>query len=779
MNGKNSYSFYSSIIGQLGVGNTANSPNPQFVNVLGQKCKKIAAGVSFSVALRVDGNAIYTWGSGFALGRNIAPVDSSTPVQVHTGVLAGKTVTNIVAGVYAVLALTQDGQIYTWGINTGFQLGNASQTYTALAPETVDVSALGPDANFTQIAMGKLGAFALAKNGTLYSWGQNYQQAIIQPDYVAQHYVPTAVNTSILDGPIHSIQANGDSGVIITQSKQVYTFGYGQYGTLGTGKRTLKSLIVRATMTAFDSTVVDVKINEMAAIGYTTSGTLYTWGYQGTLGVDSTTAFPPRVTLHNGVLQGKDVVNVQAGGGFTIALTSDGKVYSWGDNGYGCLGTGTTIEFSAIPVAVDTSGALAGIVVSDIAASSTIVAVLSDSGTMFMWGANNNGQLGIGSTIDMFAPQILNNASSPMTGKRIIKIAITEAASFALTQDNKLYSWGSQSNGLLGDGVPGFTYTTFPGLVNTTLLNGKIIVSIKAGGSSAALLTSDGLLFAWGDNLFGAAGTGSMDGSAVLIPTPVDTSGVLLNKNITSHCVGSANMGAIDANGTLYGWGWGNNGANGVGNTNNQFSPAAMVMTALAGYKPESITCGDNTMLLVASRGNEKAIFGWGNPSRQEIGEVGTVSVPVRVTAIPLFNARTVKISTSISGNTHSVVLTRNTTEYIPTPAPAPTPAPPTYPYDVYVMGYNLKGVVGDGTGSVIPQPFELSSRTVLAGKFISMVDVGFANVFVITNDNQIYGWVCTIKLFLQITGKKRRWPSWSRNLWWSRRFSSIQASTC
>jgi alpha-tubulin suppressor-like RCC1 family protein len=745
--GDNSYgttiSKFLTIIGQLGNGvDFTNSVNPLAVNLGSQKIQKIAAGDSYSVALRADGQMIYTWGNGYTLGTGSNPVSSFTPLQVDfSGVLSGKTVTSVAAAASVVLVLTQDGNIYTWGKNTQYQLGNntLNSAYTAESPMQVDTSAFGVDANFTHIALSQLGALAVARNGTLVSWGSNTKLQIIQPAGVDPVLVPMIVNTSILDSPVYAIQATGDAGMVITQSRKVYGFGDGQYGVLGIGTSPLGSLLAATVMTAFDSTVVNAVCSSFAGVGVTANGTIYTWGSNTALGYNSDFANPPRSTFLDGALQGKEVMSVAAGGKFTIALTTDSQVYSWGDNTNGCLGnTDSSVPVGYFPALVS---ALSNYKIAKIVASETTVGALSTTGIMFMWGQNTQGQIGVNTTTPVyFYPQILNNRASALNGKIIIDIAVTQYASFALTADNKLYSWGNNNGGVIGDSnVPLYNSRSLPGPISTgNALLGKTITMIKASGSAAAVLTSDGLLFAWGDNTYGAIGPSSQ--FYYTEPIVIDTTGVLANKVITKFCVGSKFMGAIDTNNTMYAWGAGGDGAVGDGALTDQFSPVTVNSTAFTGYQLEDCFCGTLTMLATASNGIEKAIFGWGTPSSYELGDIGTgrKATPVRVNLVPA-SARRVTISTSV--NARTIVLSHNYTDAVPVDPFA------DHSYNIYVLGFNENAPVGDGTADVITQPIQLSSRSVLAGKKIVFVDVGINNVFVITSDNLIYGWVSYMQI--------------------------------
>jgi Fibronectin type III domain/Regulator of chromosome condensation (RCC1) repeat len=98
----------------------------------------------------------------------------------------------------------------------------------------------------------------------------------------------------------------------------------------------------------------------------------------------------------SGVLAGKSLTAITVAGGFTCALDSAGAAYCWGENQTGSLGDGTLSAYSSVPVAVDTSGVLAGQTLTQIAAGNGgyHTCALDSAGAAYCWGLNSFGQLG-------------------------------------------------------------------------------------------------------------------------------------------------------------------------------------------------------------------------------------------------------------------------------------------------------------------------------------------------------------------------------------------------
>ena len=126
------------------------------------------------------------------------------------------------------------------------------------------------------------------------------------------------------------------------------------------------------------------------------TGAAYCWGYNnwGQLGDGSTADSSVPVAVDtSGVLAGKTLTQISANYGSTCALDTSGAAYCWGYNYYGELGDGSTAD-SSVPVAVDTSGALAGKTLTQITAGGFHACALDTAGAAYCWGYNDSGQLG-------------------------------------------------------------------------------------------------------------------------------------------------------------------------------------------------------------------------------------------------------------------------------------------------------------------------------------------------------------------------------------------------
>jgi Putative Ig domain/Regulator of chromosome condensation (RCC1) repeat/Fibronectin type III domain len=223
------------------------------------------------------------------------------------------------------------------------------------------------------------------------------------------------------------------------------------------------------------------------------AGAAYCWGFNlyGQLGDGKATdSLVPVAVDTSGVLAGKSLTDITAGEYHTCALASTGAAYCWGNNGQGALGDGVFGGTSTVPVAVDTSGVLAGKSLTQIGAEdSPGECALDSAGAVYCWGYNFNGQLGDNSTNPSDVP-VLTGPGAPT--------AVT-----ALPGDaSATVSWTAPAS-LDGGNVISYTATATPGgetcttsattctiagLTNNTRYDIVVVVHTSVGdsGSSAS-----------------------------------------------------------------------------------------------------------------------------------------------------------------------------------------------------------------------------------------------------------------------------------------------------
>jgi ELWxxDGT repeat protein len=318
-------------------------------------------------------------------------------------------------------------------------------------------------------------------------------------------------------------------------------------------------------------------------------GRVFAWGrnHRGQFGdgttVDNTS---PQQVDPSGVLSGKRVIAVAAGEDFSLALTDEGRVYAWGANQLGQLGNGTTID-SPVPVEVDASGALNGKIITQIAAGYGHAHALASDGTVFSWGENSFGQLGIGSVVTPVPVPTVVVGTGALVGTSVNAIAAGHYHSLALGDDGHVYAWGSGGLGQLGDG--GATISNVPVAVDRTgPLAGQTVSAIAAGGHHSLAATSTGDLVSWGLNH--SLQLGIPGGGIELIPVAVPLGGA----KVTKLAAGSLHSVALTNDGKVISWGGNNIGQLGIGESGADSLPVPVEARGwLAGRSVREIAAGN------------------------------------------------------------------------------------------------------------------------------------------------------------------------------------------
>jgi alpha-tubulin suppressor-like RCC1 family protein len=366
-------------------------------------------------------------------------------------------------------------------------------------------------------------------------------------------------------------------------------------------------------------------------IALKSDGTVWTWGLSDCVlgtgdcgklgdGTRNNRSIPVQVRGPGNVGYLTSIKAIMGGEHDNYALDINGKLWAWGGNFTGQLGDGTyTNSVVPVQVALTSVTSLGG-------RGYHNLAVKSD-GTVWAWGWNSRGQLGHDTSASP-CPNSLHGTCSnlPVQVNGIANpLAVTGGGFFslALMPDHTLMAWGANERGELGDGT--YTDRPAPVPVSSVLTN---VIQVSGGWFHAVALTSTGTVWTWGDNSNGQIGNGSVSTTGVNVPYQVP--GL---SNVIAVSAGDGYTAALKQDGTVWTWGGNSFGQLGDGTwVDHQPSPVKVV--------------GLSNVIVMAARDyhtlaikGDGTVWAWGSGQNGELGDNANLDRNTPVQAIFLQKA--------------------------------------------------------------------------------------------------------------------------------------------
>lgn len=397
---------------------------------------KLAAGDSFSVALKSDGT-LWSWGRNVEgnLGDN-STMARNSPVPVST--LAGQgRIVDVAAGSHHVLAVEESGRVMAWGQSEDLRLGFETSDSLAMRPYWT------PLTNIVAVAAGDRHSIALDSGGDLWLWGNNGQgrlgTGLTTPAVIGN---PTKMTRPPGMGKVIQASTYYNHNLALDENGKVWAWGDGSSGALGQGNTSSSATPLQVVFPGGTPAMIKVSAGTDFSLSLDSSGVVWSWGSDlrgklgnGTPSSGQTSAaqisMPPGVTF-------KDIV---ATGQYVLAIATNDAVWSWGGNSSGVLGDGTTTDRN-VPVQALTSGGLTAANLLAGRENHSLAAKPSD-GTLFAWGNNNSGQLGTGNTTATTTPSV--------SGVMKLVVALDDSDSDGLPDQWEKYYFGDLTKTASGD----------------------------------------------------------------------------------------------------------------------------------------------------------------------------------------------------------------------------------------------------------------------------------------------------------------------------------------
>jgi alpha-tubulin suppressor-like RCC1 family protein len=590
--------------GQLGTGG-GGSATP--VHVGSANWTSVSAGMYHSLAVKADGT-LWAWGGNeegqLGLGDT---ADRAAPTQVGSATHWKA----VYAGRLSSYAVTTGGTLYAWGWNAYGQLGIGVKGGSHPTPTAV------AGTGWNDVAPGPLDCLATKDDGSLYGWGYNVDGQLGLPADYEDHLTPAHIGSAtswadVACGAYHT--------VAITNDDRFAACGANQYGQIGLGFP-----LYRCDSEQVGSVAGWAKVDASLthAAGVRTDGTLWTWGYNiDGLGQDSLSGnlnAPAQVGLDT------DWATVSCGaytdGNYTLAIKTGGTLWAWGDNAAGQLGLGDKTARS-LPTQVGAGTDWMAVAASDGVGSrgrtddlhpawthdDHALAIKTD-GTLWAWGANAYGQLGVGDTAERHSPV---QVGGDTTWKAV---AAGDDYSAALKTDGSLWVWGRDKFGQLGLGDT----TDRHAPVRVLTGSGAETFSAFACGSgrdSSHMLAvkTDGTLWGWGNNSIGELGKG-LAGLGFMYTSPTQIGAGTDWKNVA--CGGSYGDDfslATTTSDELWTWGGDYRGQLGNGDYVSLYAPQKMTVAGSAAWS--RFAAGSNSFGIQS----DGTLWAWGDNAYGQLG---------------------------------------------------------------------------------------------------------------------------------------------------------------
>ena len=209
-------------------------------------------------------------------------------------------------------------------------------------------------------------------------------------------------------------------------------------------------------------------------------------------------------------------MQIVCGSEYCAALTDSGHIYAWGDNVMGSCARPQTQSKVLKPTRVSLNSDDSFPVRLFTSGRSLSVFASTSSGSLFAWGCNDQGQLGVGHDRHVWHPVLVNGVVG-MPGMYVSDIATSRFHTHALLENGHVYSFGANLNGELGLGNRSSSVSDPRQIEDFT----SPVVSVAAGLHHSAVCTADGDLFTFGSNDRGQLGHGSKFPNGVLVPSRV------------------------------------------------------------------------------------------------------------------------------------------------------------------------------------------------------------------------------------------------------------------
>ena len=563
-------------------------------------------------AVKNDGT-LWSWGyNGYGQVGNGTKVDCFVPVNIDipTMVAADECWLQVVNGATHSAAITTYNNLWVWGNNEYGQIGTGdTDTAEYLTPVQIP-------GYWRYVVVGYTYTIAIDVEGKLWGWGNNEYGQLGTGD-TTERLTPVQIGTS---SNWLTVDTQYYHCVAIDNDNKLWAWGKNNYGAIGDDTTVDKNVPTQIT----DSTWIKASAGVDHTLAIKSDGTLWAWGGNkyGTLGLDENvetalpdftilTLIPTQILVEESAQPTwstswfDDSISTVVGhdSKFYATVDTDGTLWAWGSNEYGQLGIGND-TFKAVPARVgsDTNW-------KQVALGSNYTLALKTDGTLWAWGRNDHGQLGLGDTVDRNSPVRVGSATTWSM------IVAGQQHTMAIKADGTLWAWGINEYGQLG------LNSSVDKLTPTKVGSATTWRMVMCAAHHTMAVKNNGTLWVWGRNDRGQLGNGNIDITPLYVPTQLGT-----DTNWSIALCADKHTLALKTDGTL--WAWGNNEYGVFGNGTFTDSLTPIKIGTDTDWK-QIVTNFYHTLALKTD--GTLWAWGWNNYGQLGDNKISSTNIPVQI----------------------------------------------------------------------------------------------------------------------------------------------------
>ncbi len=731
--GRNTY-------GQLGIGTNENQDGPislngQFPLLDQETIDEIITGESHAFALTSQ-SRLFAWGYNaqgqLGTGDNInrfSPVDITTSFSLDSN----DFIISVSAGGNHSVVATDKGRVFTFGHNTYGQLGNGTNTHSHLPFEITSNFSLSEEDQIESVHTGHSFSLAISKSGRIFTWGNN-NDGQLGDNSRNGRTLPFDITIGLMfqgDETVHNLQTGRHHVTLLTTHGRVLAWGSASDGQIGYGVSGTRILLPYDITSRFnlsiDETIIMISTRDVHVMALTSTGRIFAWGNNrhgqignGTEG--SAIKSPTQITDYITLFGEEKISSIHTGTANSYALTTYGRVFTWGNNSYGQYGLGDT---SIVSTPVDVTHQfqyLDGEKIVKTTLGAYFGIALSASGNVYTWGRNDHGQIGNRTRDDQSTPLNITHHFNLEHDETIIDIITDDSHVFAVTSMHRLFAWGANSRGQLGNDSTSRVTSPLDVTHALGLSPNETIIKVDTGLYRSILLTSAGRVLSWGTNFSGQLG----DGTTTERRTPIDITSMFhlnLNEVITDVSSGMNHTLALTSEHRVFAWGSNSMGQLGYALSAPQDEPMDIGFIFDLEFDEHIVAIGASASYSYAMTSTGRLLL-WG---QNDYGHIGNGTTDTQYGPYDITPTLGLDVDDSISnvyaGPTHMGIITEKGR--------------------IFFWGDNTSGGLGNSTaGDLVTSPFDMGSYLPLTpGEQILNLSFGSHFSFLVTSHHRVFSW--------------------------------------